>query len=121
MKRRSCEKLLSDPLYAQHSFFGEDLVGIQTHKDHILMNRSVYKGMCVLELSKTLMYEELSGAQVRLKLTASLHRHRLSPPRDQDRRCLQRHGRESGLLRHERLSERPPFTQPKKIRKSSAR
>ena len=27
------------------------------HRDHILMNRLVYTGMCVLELSKTLMYD----------------------------------------------------------------
>ena len=27
------------------------------HKDHILMNRPVYTGMCVLDLSKTLMYD----------------------------------------------------------------
>ena len=53
---RKLQSLLSDPLYAQHSIFGESLAGIQMHKDHILMNRPVYTGICVLELSKTLMY-----------------------------------------------------------------
>ena len=55
-EHRKLQSLLSDPLYAQHSIFGESLAGIQMHKDHILMNRPVYTGMCVLELPKTLMY-----------------------------------------------------------------
>ena len=56
-EHRKLQSLLSDPLYAQHSIFGESLAGIQMHKDHILMNRPVYTGMCVLELSKTFMYD----------------------------------------------------------------
>ena len=56
-EHRKLQSLLSDPLYAQHSIFGESVAGIQMHKDHILMNRPVYTGMCVLELSKTLMYD----------------------------------------------------------------
>ena len=55
-KPRKLQSLLSDSLYAQHSIFGESLAGIQMHKDHILINRPVHTGMCVLELSKTLMY-----------------------------------------------------------------
>ena len=50
-------KLIFHPLYARSAVFGESLAGIQMHKDHILMNRPVYTGMSVLELSKTLMYE----------------------------------------------------------------
>ena len=56
-EHRKLQSLPSDPLYAQHSIFGESLAGIKMHKDHILMNRPVYTGMCVLELSKTLMYD----------------------------------------------------------------
>ena len=51
------QKLTSHPLYARSAVFGESLAGIQMHKGHILMNRPVYTGMCVLDLSKTLMYE----------------------------------------------------------------
>ena len=43
--------------YPTLSMLGESLAGIQMHKDHTLMNRPVYTGMCVLELSKTLMYD----------------------------------------------------------------
>ena len=56
-EHRKLQSLLSDPLYAKHSILGENLAGIQMHKDHILMNRPVYTGMCVLDLSKTLMYD----------------------------------------------------------------
>ena len=56
-EHRKLQSLLSDPLYAQHYIFGENLAGIQMHKDHILMNRPVYTGMCVLILFKTLMYD----------------------------------------------------------------
>ena len=50
---------------------------------------------------------------VRHKLPAPLHRHRLTPPRDQDRGCLQRHAKKPLSLRHERFSRRPSSTQPK--------
>ena len=53
-------------------------------------------------------------AQIRLKLQPSLHRHGFPTPRVEDRGCLQRYGRESGLLRHERLSKGPPIAQPNK-------
>ena len=56
-EHRKRQSLLSDPLYAQHSIFGESLAGIQMHKDHILMKRPVYTCMFVLEFSKTLMYD----------------------------------------------------------------
>ena len=50
-------KLLSSPLFARAAVFGESLAGIQMHKDSVLMNRPVYTGMCILDLSKTLMYK----------------------------------------------------------------
>ena len=50
-------KLLSNPLFASAAVFGESLAGIQMHKERILMNKPVYTGMWVLELSKLLMYE----------------------------------------------------------------
>ena len=56
-ERKKLQKLLSDPLYDRSAVFGESLAGIQMHKDHILMNRPVYTGMCVLDLSKILMYD----------------------------------------------------------------
>ena len=53
-KRR---KLISDPLFAGWRQLGENLFGIHMHKDHILFNRPIYTGMCVLDLSKILLYD----------------------------------------------------------------
>ena len=50
-------KLLSSPFFASAAVFGESLAGIQMHKERILMNKPVYTGMCVLDLSKILMYK----------------------------------------------------------------
>ena len=46
-------KLLSSPLFSRAAVFGESLAGIQMHKDRILMNKPVYTGMCILDLSKS--------------------------------------------------------------------
>ena len=50
-------KLISHPLFARATIFGESLAGIQMHKESIPINRPVYTGMCVLDLSKTLIYD----------------------------------------------------------------
>ena len=50
-------KLLSSPFFASAAVFGERLAGIQMHKESILMNKPVYTGMCILDLSKILMYK----------------------------------------------------------------
>ena len=54
---KTLRKLTSDPLFGEWRAFGENLFGIHMHKDHILFNRPIYVGMCVLELSKTLLYD----------------------------------------------------------------
>ena len=52
-EQKKLRELLSHPLHDRYSVFGKSLalVGIQMHKDHILMNRLIYTGMTVLELS----------------------------------------------------------------------
>ena len=50
-------KRISSLLFARATVFGETLAGIQMHKNKITLNRPVYTGMCVLDLSKTLMYD----------------------------------------------------------------
>ena len=50
-------KLVSDPLFNAWKELGEDFNGINLNKDHILFNRPIYVGMCVLGLSKLLLYE----------------------------------------------------------------
>ena len=52
-EQKKLRELLSHPLHDRYSVFGKRLalVGIQMHKDHFLMNRPIYTGMTVLELS----------------------------------------------------------------------
>lgn len=50
-------KLVSNPLFNAWKELGDDFYGINLHKDYILFNRPVYVGMCVLDLSKLLLYE----------------------------------------------------------------
>ena len=46
---------LSEPNY--YAIFSENLLTIETRKTQILMNKPVYLGLSILELSKTVMYE----------------------------------------------------------------
>ena len=42
---------------SQHNFFTENLLVIEMRKAQIFMNKSVYLGQSILELSKIVMYE----------------------------------------------------------------
>ena len=57
-RRRNC--LVSEPRYHTTKFFRENLITIEIEKNNkteILMNKPVYLGLWILELSKILMYE----------------------------------------------------------------
>ena len=49
--------LVSEPNYHTSKFFTENLLAIQMKKTQILMNKPVYLGLSILDLSKTVMYE----------------------------------------------------------------
>ena len=49
-------KLVAKPTFARQEIFNPDLVGIQNHKEKVLLNKPIYVGMSVLDLSKHLMY-----------------------------------------------------------------
>ena len=49
--------LVKEPNYHTTKFFTENLLAIAMRKTQILMNRPVYLGLLILDLSKTLMYE----------------------------------------------------------------
>ena len=48
---------MSEPNYHTTKFFTENLLAIEMKKTEILMNKPVYLGLSILELSKILMYE----------------------------------------------------------------
>ena len=53
-KRRNY--LVSEPNYHTIKFFTEHLLSIEMNKTHIPLNKSLYLGLLILELSKILIY-----------------------------------------------------------------
>ena len=50
-------KLVSEPNYHTTKHFSEDLQAIEMKKTKVIMNKPVYLGQAILDISKTLMYE----------------------------------------------------------------
>ena len=50
-------RLIASPAFARSNIFDNDLAAIQVHKSRLVLNRPVYVGMSVLDLSKNLMYD----------------------------------------------------------------
>jgi len=54
---KKLNKLTSKATYIGHKIFDENLVGVNMKKERIKLNKPSHVGMCILELSKTLMYD----------------------------------------------------------------
>ena len=54
-KRRG--KLASKPNYHTAKYFSENLMVIEMKKKKVKMNKTIYLGMSILDISKTIMYE----------------------------------------------------------------
>ena len=54
-KRR--KRLVSEPNYHSHKNFSEYLMAIEMKKTNVKMNKPIYLGMPILDISKILMYE----------------------------------------------------------------
>ena len=54
-KRRN--QLASEPNYHTTKYFSENLMAAEMKKTEVKMNKPVYLGMSILDISKTLMYE----------------------------------------------------------------
>ena len=50
-------KLVAKPNFRSRKIFSENLVSVHMKKTSLTMNKPVYLGMCILELSKTIMYD----------------------------------------------------------------
>ena len=50
-------RLIASPAFARVNIFDDDLAAIQVHKSNLVLNRPVYVGISILDLSKHLMYE----------------------------------------------------------------
>ena len=51
------KKLVAKPNYESNKRFDENLVAVHMKKTSLTMNKPVYLGMCILDLSKTLMFD----------------------------------------------------------------
>ena len=50
-------KVVSEPNYHTAKQFSENLLAIEMKKEKVKMNKPLYLGMLILDISKTLMYE----------------------------------------------------------------
>ena len=55
--RKKGRKLTAKPNFKHLNIFCEELIAIRMNKTHLVMNKPVYLGMCILDLSKTIMYD----------------------------------------------------------------
>lgn len=58
---KKVEKLIAKTNFKYTTIFSKSLVGVHLEKTNIVLEKPIYAGMCVLELSKFLMYDFLYG------------------------------------------------------------
>ena len=54
---KKLDKLTSKPTFVSSKIFNENLMAVHKIKETLTLNRPAYVGMCILDLSKTLMYD----------------------------------------------------------------
>ena len=57
MDKNKLSKLASKPTYVNNKIFNEDLVAVHKIKETLTLDWPAYLVMCILDLSKTLMYD----------------------------------------------------------------
>lgn len=55
--RKRLLRLVSKPSFETFTIFNKDLVGVKNKKVKLLLNKPIYTGMTILDLSKLFMYE----------------------------------------------------------------
>ena len=113
-EKEQIRKIIAKPNYDRVVIFSEELSALHSHKTRLKLNKPVYVGMCVLDLSKHLMYDwyyntlkRKYGSQCTLLYTDtdSLLVDLKNP------RCICRHGIHENPLRLLRLPKGPPALQ----------
>ena len=56
-EKERLRKLIASPRHPWFTIFDSDLAAIQMHKSKLELNKPVYVGMSILDLSKNLMYD----------------------------------------------------------------
>ena len=57
MDEKQLRKLSSKPTFVSSKIFNENLVAVHKIKETLTLIRPAYVGVCILDLSKTLMYD----------------------------------------------------------------
>ena len=58
--QKKLSKLVSKPTFVNSKIFNEHLVVVHKIKETLTLDRPAYVGMCILDLSKTVMYTPYS-------------------------------------------------------------
>ena len=56
-REESFRKIAAQPTFKSYTIFHEHLAAVERIKSELLLNRPIYTGLCVLDLSKVLMYD----------------------------------------------------------------
>ena len=56
-EKEQIRKIIAKPNYDRAIIFSKELSALHSHKTRLKLNKPVYVGMCVLDLSKHLMYD----------------------------------------------------------------
>ena len=54
---KEARKLISKANYNRRTIFSENLMAVHMNKTHIKYNKPIYLGMCILDISKSMMYD----------------------------------------------------------------
>ena len=54
-------QLSSEPNYHTTKYFSENLIAIETEKTKVKMNKPIYLGMSILDISKTFWYDHIKS------------------------------------------------------------
>ena len=54
---KKLKKLVAKPTFNRFNIFNEELTAVHMKKVQLTLNRPTYVGFCILDLSKTLMYD----------------------------------------------------------------
>ena len=54
---KEAKKLISKPNFEHRTIITENLIAVHMKKTKVYYNKPIYLGMCILDLSKTLMYD----------------------------------------------------------------
>ena len=113
-EKEQTRKIIAKPNYDRVVIFSDELSALHSHKTRLKLNKPVYVGMCVLDLSKQLMYDWYYNTLKRKygsQCTLLLNRHRQPASRPKNSRCICRHGIHENPLRLLRPPKGPPALQ----------